>query len=401
MRWSIPVGRLFGIELRLHVTFLLLLAFFGYISYASGGQSAVVWTLTFVCAIFACIVLHEFGHSLVAQALGVEVRSITLLPIGGVAALRRIPENPWHEIAITLAGPMMNAIIALVILPFSEWPRHFLVQSYPHNMPELLGSLVAANITLFLFNFIPAFPMDGGRLLRAVLALVLPYQRATVIAATLGQGLAILSLLVGFWMSHIGLIIIGAFIFMAAEGEEKMVKIRHLLRDLRVEDVMTRDFATLAPTDTLGRGLELLYQTGQDDIPVMEGDRFCGMISRMDLVEAVNAQGQGASVASIMDTTVPAVSPHDRVSEVYEEMMTGGHEGFPVEQDGRIIGMLSPINISRYVLVHGALKSSRRGGWTRRAAAAPAPAPPPLTAGVRPTAAPPAPEVPPPETGRV
>src|SRR5213594_4172921 len=184
MRWSVPIGRVFGITLRLHVTFLLLLAWVGYEAFVVGGMSAARWELARVCLIFACIALHELGHSVVAQQLDVEVKSITLLPIGGVAALRRIPENPWHEIAITLAGPMVNAAIAIVLFPFAGMPTGSELLSIPHSAGSLMRSLIGTNIVLFVFNFIPAFPMDGGRLLRATLALVLSYRRATAIAAT-------------------------------------------------------------------------------------------------------------------------------------------------------------------------------------------------------------------------
>ena len=259
MRWSLPLGRLFGIVLRVHVTFLLLVAFIGYQGYLVAGGRGAGWAVALVCAVFTCIVIHELGHSLVAQQLGVEVRSITLLPIGGVAALRTIPENPWHEIAITVAGPLMNLIIACVLLPFTGLPREFLLVHYPHNFAGLLNTLVGVNLGLFAFNFIPAFPMDGGRLLRAVLALFVTYRRATVVAATVGQGLAIVFILAGLKFSVMW-VVLGAFIFFAAEGEEKAVKMRSLLREVEVADVMARDFVTLTPGSPLRDALAVMYR---------------------------------------------------------------------------------------------------------------------------------------------
>ncbi len=360
MRWSFPIGRVFGITLRLHVTFLLLLAIIGYQTFVEGGLRSSVWALSLVCSVFACVVLHELGHSVVAQQLGVQVRSITLLPIGGVAALKRIPENPWHEIAITLAGPMVNAAIAAVLIPVTGLPQHLLLLPMPHDMTGLLYAIMAANVSLFLFNFIPAFPMDGGRLLRAVLALGLPYQRATAIAATVGQGLAIVFVLIGlrdpaWWI----LVIIGVFIFIGAEGEEKMVRARSLLREIDVEEVMTREFATLQPFDAVSRGLEMVYQTGQDDFPVMDDGHLVGLVSRRVLVEAVNKQGAHVPIAQVMDTQFPVVPPHARVSQVFEDMISEGHSSFPVMDNGHLIGLLSPDNISRYLLVQSSIKSSR------------------------------------------
>src|ERR1043166_6632217 len=393
MRWSIPIGRVFGITLRLHVTFLLLLAWVGYEAFGVGGVSAARWELARVCLVFACIALHELGHSVVAEQLDVEVKSITLLPIGGVAALRRIPENPWHEIALTLAGPMVNAAIAVVLFPFAGMPSlQELVTALvtiPHSLGGLTRALVGTNIALFVFNFIPAFPMDGGRLLRATLALALSYRRATAIAATVGQGIAILFVLFG-WMKFNApiLIIIGVFIFLGAEGEERMVRMRSLLRELEVDDVMSRDFAVLAPQAKVTDGLRMVYQTGQDDFPVMDGDQLVGLVSRSAMVEAANKTGPDITVADVMDTEVPVVSPQDKVAHVYEEMMSEGHTSFPVLGGDRVIGLLSPENISRYMLVQSSLKSGGRRR-VRRSAAGRTPTPPPLISAVPPVASPP------------
>jgi Zn-dependent protease/predicted transcriptional regulator len=389
MRWSLTIGRVFGITLRLHVTFLLLLAFVAYSGFVEAGAGGAGWALALVCSVFVCIVLHELGHSVVAQQLGVTVKSITLLPIGGVAALRSIPENPWHEIAITLAGPMVNAAIAAVLLPLTGLPKHIFLLYMPHSLHGLIVALVSANITLFLFNFIPAFPMDGGRLLRAVLALAFSYRRATAIAATVGQGLAIVFILVGLKLS-LWLVIIGVFIFMGAEGEERLVHMRTMLRDLDVDEVMSREFASLAPTDTIARGLEMVYQTGQDDFPVLDNGTLLGVVSRQAMLEAVNKSGNQVPVTTVMDTEVPILSPNDKVWRVQEEMMNEGWDGLPVMADGQLVGLLSPENISRYLLVQASLKSSRRPS-ARRGASARTPTPPPVISTVPPTATPPPP----------
>jgi len=407
MRWSIPIGRVFGVTLRLHVTFLLLLAWIGYEAFVVGGVSAAWWEVARVCLIFVCIALHELGHSVVAQQLDVEVRSITLLPIGGVAALRRIPENPWHEIAITLAGPMVNAAIAILLLPFAGVPTLLEFASIPPGVIGLMRSLVAANMLLFAFNFIPAFPMDGGRLLRAVLALVLPYRRATAVAATVGQGIAALFVLAGVmgWqilplVPPLWLLIIGVFIFLGAEGEERMVRMRSLLNELEVEDVMSRDFAVLAPNATVADGLRMVYQTGQDDFPVMQSDHLAGLVSRAAMVDASNKLGSEIPVAEVMDTNLPVVSPRDKVANVYEEMLSEGHSSFPVLSEGQLIGLLSPENISRYMLVQSSLKSPRRGR-ARPPVVARMPTPPPAISTVPPVAVPPPREESAPPSARV
>ncbi len=377
--------------MRLHVTFLLLLVVIGYAAFDEAGAPGAFWALTMVCSIFVCIALHELGHSVIAQQLGVHVKSITLLPIGGIAALKSIPENPWHEIAITLAGPMVNAAIVAVLLPVTGLPSGLFLREMPHDVAGLLQAMMKVNLGLFLFNLIPAFPMDGGRLLRAMLALVISYRRATQIAATVGQGLAVLSMLIGFHLwpnpNALWLIVIGAFIFVAAEGEEKMVRIRSVLREIDVEDVMSREFATLSPLDTVARGLQRIYQTGQDAFPVVEGERIVGLATRQAMIEAMNIGGD-VPIAEIMDTDVPSISPSDSVSNVYEMMLGEERSSFPVLENGRVVGLLGAENISRYLLVQSSIKSSRRRRRVPQAAAARTPAPPPVIASAPPVAVP-------------
>jgi Zn-dependent protease/CBS domain-containing protein len=342
-------------------------------------------------SVFACIALHELGHSVVAQQLGVQVKSITLLPIGGVAALRSIPENPWHEIAITVAGPMVNVAIACALIPFTGMPSHWLIVAMPQNLHGLLLSLTQANMTLFAFNCIPAFPMDGGRLLRAMLALVLPYRKATTIAAMLGQGLAILFVVVGLKISF-WLVLIGAFIFLGAEGEERVVRMRSVLRDRNVQDVMSRGVTTLLPSDPVWRGIESIYQTGQDDFPVLDQGNLVGIVARPDLIEAMNAQGPNTPVSAVMDVNVTLASPQDKLAQACEGIINGADtSAVVVVDDGQLVGMVSSENINRYLLLKSSLKSSRG----RRARGVPpplvtsqTPAPPPVISGVPPIAAP-------------
>lgn len=400
MRWSFPIGQIAGIAIRLHVTFFILLAFIGFSSYQTAGLGAAVWTLSFICGVFGCVVLHELGHSLVAQQLGVAVRSITLLPIGGVAALRRLPEHPWHEIAITLAGPMVNAAIAALLIPLVGWPSHLLAVEIPHNLPTLLRALVGANLALFLFNFIPAFPMDGGRLVRATLAIFISYPRATTVAALMGQGIAVLFILAGLtgWallpgVSTLWLLMIGVFIFLGAEGEERLVKNRHALGDQRVGDVMNRAFSRLAPTHTVGEAVALTYQTGQDDFPICQNDQLLGLVNRADLIEIMNQHGPHAPVTLALDPDVPAVDPSLPLKIAQDEIFHEGWSAVPVLDGGRLVGLLSSDNLARYIRVQADLKPSRRPA-TPATAGAPTPAPPPLTSAAPPVATPPPPVTP-------
>lgn len=318
MRWSLKIGRVSGIGLYLHITLLLLLALIGYTGFVEMGTRGALWSLALVVAILACIMLHELGHSLVAQRLGVQVKSITLLPIGGVAALKGIPEKPWHELVITIAGPLVNLVIAGLLLPFTGRPPHLFFISMPYNLQSFLFTVVSANLTLFVFNFIPAFPMDGGRLLRASLALVMS-------------------------------------------------------------------------------GLEMVYHTGQDDFPVMDGDRFLGIVTRQDMLDAANRAGADVPVSEVMSTTLPAVPPHTKLFRTYEMMMTEGYPSLPVVENGRLVGLLSHDNVSRYLMVQSHLKPLRRPPTV----AGRMPAPPPVIRDAPPTATPPTPAEPPPPTAPV
>lgn len=408
MRWSFPIGRVSGITIRLHVTFVLTVLVFGLASYQELGWAGAVWAMTFLCAVFACIALHELGHSLVAQSLGVEVRSITLLPIGGVAALKHIPENPWHEIAITIAGPLVNAVIALLLLPLTGVPKQLFVITMPHSFPTLLVTMVQANLSLFVFNLLPAFPMDGGRLLRAVLALIVSYRRATTVATLVGQGIAIVLIMNGFGLirllpqvSSLWLLVIGIFIFFGAEGEERIVRRRSVLAEYQVADLMSRQFTTLCPTDTVERGLELVYQTCQDDFPVLVDGQLVGMAARGEMLEAFNKTGPSTIVSEVMDSEYLTAGPNDPVVQVHNEVLSEGWGSVPVlDGEGQLIGLLTPENISRFLVVHSVLNPAPHSA-APPVAAGHTPMPPPVMTAAPPVAVPPPPAGPVPPTGRV
>lgn len=362
MRWSFPIGRVSGITVRLHVTFLGLLAFIGFTAYRDQNLVMALWSVGFVCAVFVCIALHELGHSLIAQQLGIEVQSITLLPIGGVAALKRIPENPWHEIAITLAGPLVNAVLAAALFLFVGLPEKLFLVTLPLGVHAFLVALFKANLTLFLFNFLPAFPMDGGRLLRAVLALVVPYPRATSVAVWIGQAIAILFVLVGLsgqallpGLTPVWLLIIGVFIFFGAAGEERLVRTRFALADYVVADLMNHHYRALGPGDSCEQARALIYQTSQDDFPVVDGDRLLGIVTRAELLKA------RGPVRDIVETGVPFVGPDERLAKIYDEVFGAGCESVPVVADGRLVGWLTLENINRFLAVRRDVAGRTRG----------------------------------------
>jgi Zn-dependent protease len=224
MRSSLKVASIFGIEVRIHLTFLLFLAWIWFSYYQVAGFEGAVQGVLFILALFACVLLHEFGHAFAARGFGIETPDITLLPIGGVARLSRIPEKPWQELVVAIAGPLVNVVIAAALI-FVIHTNATLEQLEYLESPriELLAKLASVNVMLVLFNLIPAFPMDGGRVLRALLAMAMPYARATQIAAWIGQGLAVVFAIVGIFVNP-WLIFIAFFIFAGAQQEAAMAR---------------------------------------------------------------------------------------------------------------------------------------------------------------------------------
>jgi Zn-dependent protease len=232
MRSSLKVASIFGIEVRIHLTFLLFLVWIWFSYYQVAGFTGAVQGVLFILALFACVLLHEFGHALAARGFGIETPDITLLPIGGVARLSRIPEKPWQELVVAIAGPLVNVVIAGVLIFVIHTSATLEQLEYLENPRiELLAKLASVNVMLVLFNLIPAFPMDGGRVLRALLAMAMPYARATQIAAWIGQGLAVVFGILGFFgIPFLGisanpfLIFIAFFIFVGAQQEAAMAQ---------------------------------------------------------------------------------------------------------------------------------------------------------------------------------
>ncbi|MBV9129310.1 MAG: site-2 protease family protein [Verrucomicrobia bacterium] len=221
---SLKIASFFGIEVRIHVTFLLFLAWIWFSSYELEGSSGAVKGVLFILILFACVLLHEFGHALAARAFGIRTPDITLYAIGGVARLNRIPDKPWQELIVAIAGPLVNVVIAAVLI-FGIHVTAGLQQVEHLESPriEMLAKVASLNVMLVLFNLIPAFPMDGGRVLRALLAMTMPYARATQIAARIGQGLAIVFAIFGFLGNPI-LIFIAMFIFVGAQQEASITR---------------------------------------------------------------------------------------------------------------------------------------------------------------------------------
>jgi Zn-dependent protease/CBS domain-containing protein len=322
--WSIRIATVSGIPIRLHFTFILLLAFVAVSGWGRGGPAHV----GFLLAVFTCVVLHELGHSLVAQRYGYTVRDIVLYPIGGVASIDQTP-RPRHELWIAVAGPAVNVVIATLIFlymqflsPDSAWER--LQPLLQRGQIVLSGSgyltlLLVSNVMLVLFNMLPAFPMDGGRVLRAVLAIKIGRTRATRIAANIGQFFALIFGLIGLGILGNGanypLVIVAVFVYFGAGQERAAEESRDVMADAPVGEAMMRDFATLAHGDTLKHAADVLLAGSQQDFPVVAGGEVVGILSRSQLLRGLAREGDSAYVATFMDRDITFAAPNEPLED--------------------------------------------------------------------------------------
>jgi Zn-dependent protease len=366
MRWAWKIATIAGIPVRVHATFLLLIIFlFG--SRLAGGQSLVraAEGVGLILSVFACVALHEFGHALTARRYGVRTRDITLLPIGGLARLERIPERPSQEIAVALAGPAVNVAIAAILagLMVLRAGEARLASASVLAGPFLV-QLYAINVYLAAFNLIPAFPMDGGRVLRALLAMRLDYARATEIAANVGQGIAFLFGLAGLLWNPM-LLFIALFVFIGAGQEAASVRLKSAFDGVPVARAMIRDFRTLRPDDPLSRAVELLLAGHQQDFPVVganPGDPPVGVLTRADLLTALAGGRTDRRVEEVARRGCGTADPREMLVSVFARMQERNCPAVPVvDPGGTVIGMVTLENVGELALVETALARSRGG----------------------------------------
>jgi stage IV sporulation protein FB len=342
--WAIKVGRLAGIPVRIHLTFFLLLLWFGNVS-ASEGEG-FFGGVVFMLLLFACVVLHELGHALTARHWGVRTSEIVLYPFGGVARVDRMPSGR-AELVIALAGPLVNLVLAGML-----GVALFVLRSHsPGTLEELIADapvlwqLLWANLILFGFNLLPAFPMDGGRVLRAALSLVLGEARATQIAATVGQGLALVFAVLAFVPPPVKpmWLLIAFFVFVGAGQEAAYQKSRAAVRGLTARDAMVTRFETLAPQDPMARAAELLLATQQQDFPVLDAwGRVAGVLHRSALLAGLATEGgKETAVLEAMDREPPQVRPDTPLEEILRLFQSRPTQPILVVGDAGLEGMIT------------------------------------------------------------
>jgi Zn-dependent protease len=359
MKWQWKLGTFAGIDVFVHATFLLLIGWIGYSHWLQYGTIAkVVEGILFILALFLCVVLHEYGHALTARRYGIKTRDITLYPIGGVARLERLPDKPIEELWVALMGPAVNVVIAALLFVYL-YATGGLVPMTDLTVASgsFLARLMTVNVSLVLFNLIPAFPMDGGRVLRALLALRMDYVRATQIAANIGQGLAFLLGLFGLFNNPF-LLFIAFFVWIGASQEASMVQMRNSISGIPVTNAMQTRFDILSPADRLDRVVNLILAGSQQDFPVVEDGQFVGVLTRDDFIRALSQKGQDTPVMDVIRRNVPTVDSHEMVEMALVRLQESGAKTLPVMHRGRFVGLVTSENITEFLMIRSALKTA-------------------------------------------
>ena len=345
MKWSFSIIKVAGIDVRVHATFFLLLAFFGYVSWQSGGLPGAWAGISFILLLFLCVLLHEFGHAFAARAFGIRTPDITLLPIGGVARLERMPRNPFQELVVAIAGPAVNIVIAFVLFVvlgrFVDISEMLTVDEV--GAGQILTKLMVVNIWLVVFNMIPAFPMDGGRVLRALLAMKLRHDKATFVAARVGQVIAGLFFIWGLYSGNFLILFIAVFVFMGAQQELVMARIHGAVEEnATVADGMVTRFSTIPMDTPIWQAKEMAMQSMQSVFPVVDELRRCtGLVGREELLGPIRPGGEMFGIHTITKSTlqIPAERPFD---EAIDLMQQNGISVAPVvNANQQLVGLVS------------------------------------------------------------
>jgi Zn-dependent protease/CBS domain-containing protein len=356
VKWSTRIGTFAGIGVYVHTTFLILIAWVAFAHWqVEQSVGAAVRGVAFILALFGCVVLHEFGHALTARRFGIKTRDITLLPIGGLARLERMPDDPRQELWVALAGPAVNVVIAAALFVVLQTTGTLApVATLGVTTGSFLERLMIVNVILVVFNMLPAFPMDGGRVLRALLAIRMDYTRATQLAASIGQGMALLFGLAGLFFNPF-LLFIALFVWIGAGEEAAMTQMKSALGGIPLERAMITDFRTLAPTDSLARAVELLLSGAQQDFPVVDARAVVGVVTRGDLLTALARQEQRSPVTQVMRRDFMVADPSDMLDVTFQRLQGHDCRTIPVVRRGDLVGLLTMDNVGEFLSVQAAI----------------------------------------------
>lgn len=390
---SLKIARIWGVDIQVHWSFILILFYGAFLFSRNASNLAVgaIYGVVVILLLFVCVVLHEFGHAIMAKYFGVNVPHITLLPIGGVAQLERMPRKPMQEFLIAIAGPAVNFALAAVLLPAAllvvsmsmrtgtMWALISALMRTAQSMSVggLLLTLAGTNLLLGIFNLLPAFPMDGGRILRALLALRLRYVAATRIAVLIGRGMAILFAIWGISGGGIFLLLVAFFVYVGGRGELEAVQSRYVLKDFSARQAVNKDAHVLYTSEPISRAVDYIMTTYQGDFPVHDlGNNLVGVLTRPRLVATLRGQGQDGRIVDVMipRARVPVTSGDTTLADVWEQMLEAGSRVIIVQDQGQFLGLITLDDISELIQVMGAAKEREdtiAGGPGGQAAASP------------------------------
>jgi Zn-dependent protease/CBS domain-containing protein len=355
---SYRIARLFGIGVYVHWTFGILLAWIVYQHVQQGDRPLeVAWGVGFVLALFGCVVLHEFGHALTARRYGVNTRDITILPIGGLARLERMPEAPMQEFWVAVAGPAVNLVIAGLLFGVLYLNGQVKLRLDVDLIKgDFLLNLVAVNVLLVLFNLLPAFPMDGGRVLRSLLSLAIDRMWATKIAVWIGQAMAGLFAAWGIYSGHWILVVIALFVVLAGQAEVRGAQMRLVFQNARVRDAMASSYRTLTRRDALRTAADVMNSGRQSDFPVSDGQEIVGLLLQRDIVRALESDVPlDSPVESLITDACPSVDQDEPLERVAMHMLANRLSAvLATDRENEVVGLLSTHQVSQWAKAHSA-----------------------------------------------
>lgn len=368
MKWSWKLGKFAGIDVYLHTTFVLFLVWIAAMHWMRGHDlDAMLSGVAFMIALFGSVLLHEFGHALTARKYGIGTRDITLLPIGGISRIERMPDVPSQELAVALAGPAVNVVIALALLSLLSATNSWVpLDELALTHGSLVERVMLANMSLLFFNLLPAFPMDGGRVLRALLAMRMSYSRATRMAAGVGQVFAVIFGMIGLFVNPM-LTLIAIFVWFGASQEAASTLMKISFAGIPVSKAMLTEFHSLRADDSLARAVELILQGSQHDFPVLDENRITGLLTRTDLIAALAKNGSGFRVADAMRRDFYSVESSEPLETVFLRVAQAQDYTIPVTQNGQLVGLLTSDNLAEFFMLHSAIEQSEQRKQPRAA----------------------------------
>jgi Zn-dependent protease len=375
MRGALSLGKILGIKVYIHFTFLLIFLWVGYTVWSAGGEWLdMAIASAIVLVIFLSVLLHEFGHCLAARKYGIATRRIVLLPIGGVAQIERMPEKPAQELFVTVMGPFVNLVIALLTLPFvvqffpaitvSFDSMDAFFDSFNPLFGNFIGYIFFYNCLLLVFNLVPAFPMDGGRILRALLSMRFDMKKATLIAARIGQVLAFGIFILGFFMNPMW-ILLGVFVMVGAEMELRMVTGKAALRELTVSQALQQNFTVLKAQEPLAGAVQLLLGGNEKDFLVEENGQITGLLTHDALAKALQTGETSQPILSLVKHDIPIVGLGYPIEDAMHLMAAHHVDLLPVVHEGQIVGVVTHQGISELLVLQNSLRPKGRKALSR------------------------------------